>query len=138
MDIKLCLVILLLSQPLLMLSDVHLKDKYFNCRSDSQKSLREVVEDLSDRRDDRDNVYFDEYRRTSRYFNDHDNDDLIKSSKGGTGTIIAFLIVTFILLILILLVLIKVIKPKSNKVLLGLAILMWLIYSSFFWASFAT
>lgn len=52
--------------------------------------------------------------------------------------IIIFLILTFFLFIVVVLALVNVLKPKNNKILLVIGIIFWIVYSSFFWASFAT
>lgn len=52
--------------------------------------------------------------------------------------IIIFLILTFFLVIVVVLALVNVLKPKNNKILLVIGIIFWIVYSSFFWASFAT
>lgn len=48
MDIKLCLILLTLSHSLMSITDTRLKEKYEDCQDDSQKSLRDIVEDLTD------------------------------------------------------------------------------------------
>lgn len=138
MNIKVCLLVLIFLQPFSSISEEKLKDNYVDCIGDSERTDQEVAMDLAERRGERDNRYYDDYMRTSRYLNNKDNDDIIKASRGGTAMVIIYLIFTFFLLVLAILVIANVIKLKTNKILLGLGILLWLVYSTFYWASFGT
>lgn len=137
MNIKVCFIMLLFMRPFISLTETDLLDEYEDCRDDSTKSFLEITEEIYDRQFDRDNMYYDEYKKAYEYLKTKDNSKVINASQGSTAWIIIALILIFILLVVVVLTIAGVIKTKSSKPLLYVGIFCWMVYTGFFWASFS-
>lgn len=58
---------LLFMRPITPLTENDLLTEYEDCRDEATKSITEVTEEIYDRQYDRDNMYYDEYRKAFEY-----------------------------------------------------------------------
>lgn len=65
-----------------------------------------------------------------------DNNHMIKASRGPTAIVIIYIIITGIVMIVFLLACLDVFSREGSKSCLYIAVVFWIIYSCFFWASF--
>lgn len=111
-------------------------EKYESCKNFDYRSLQEIARDIDERRADRDNHFFAQYRKAVDWLRTKNNNRIIEASRGPTAVTIIFIIFTAVLAIVLILACLDVIKRDGSKTCLYLAIVLWIIYSCFFWAAF--
>lgn len=134
--LTLALINALSSAPLLEEEYKSRLEKYYkDCANFKFRSLREIAEDIDERRADRDNHFFGEYPSVFRWFSTKHNNRMIEASRGPTAVTIIYIIVVGLVMIALLLAILKVFKTKGSRICLILAVICWIAYSCFFWAA---
>lgn len=113
-----------------------LRENWEDCKDFDYHSLQHIAENIDERRVDYDNHFFQEYHKIAKWFQTKNNNRMIEATRGPTAMSIVYILLAGFLLILFILALFNVVKRDGSKSCLYVAIVCWIIYSCFFWASF--